>query len=515
MKQRFLDEFLEEGFEDEALETEFETQDGFVNHPNLKPESIKPREFQLNIAENSLKNNTLVVLPTGLGKTYIALLVTAKFLPKRVLFLAPSKPLVLQHFHSCERCLKTKINFLTGEIRPKERESIWKTFPVLVSTPQTVRNDLENERYRINERKLLIFDEAHKAVGDYSYVKIAEKFRNRILGLTASPGGKKKKIKEVLENLKIENIEARSKVDKDVRDYIKKTEVSYKPVNLNKEMLELKGLLEEYLVEKIEKLNKLGFLTYKKPEHISKTDIIRCRKRISKRFKQSRKKYLFGAFHNQGLALQAYHTLELLESQGVNPMVEYFEQENGKAKKSFKKDKRVREVLQKANNTEEISHPKLKKLKEILQKQFKKEDSLVLVFTQYRKTIDSIQKICDEINEVRGERLVGQSGEKGLTQDEQKEILERFESGDINLLISTSIGEEGISIPNVDLVVFYEPIPSEIRAIQRRGRTGRTSIGKVEILITKDSRDEAYLHAEKAREEKMKKIVGWLKRKQS
>ncbi len=112
-------------------------------------------------------------------------------------------------------------------------------------------------------------------------------------------------------------------------------------------------------------------------------------------------------------------------------------------------------------------------------------------------------------------RFVGQSSrtDKGLKQQEQKEILDQFRTGEHNILVASSVAEEGLDIPAVDLVVFYEPIPSEIRSIQRRGRTGRSEVGRVVILIAKDSRDEAYLWAERSREKKMQRIVKWLRNK--
>jgi len=94
-----------------------------------------------------------------------------------------------------------------------------------------------------------------------------------------------------------------------------------------------------------------------------------------------------------------------------------------------------------------------------------------------------------------------------MDQNEQSTILQSFTDGEFDVLVATSIAEEGLDIPQVDLVVFYEPIPSEIRYIQRRGRTGRKSSGRVIILAAKDTIDERYLYASKRRMEKMKQIL--------
>ena len=85
--------------------------------------------------------------------------------------------------------------------------------------------------------------------------------------------------------------------------------------------------------------------------------------------------------------------------------------------------------------------------------------------------------------------------------------MEKFREGEFNVLVATSIAEEGLDIPEVDLVVFYEPIPSEIRHIQRRGRTGRKNLGSVLILATKDTIDQRYLDVSRKKIQKMKSIL--------
>jgi len=100
-----------------------------------------------------------------------------------------------------------------------------------------------------------------------------------------------------------------------------------------------------------------------------------------------------------------------------------------------------------------------------------------------------------------------------MTQEQQREVLEKLRGGEANVLIATSIAEEGLDIPEVDHVVFYEPVPSEIRYIQRRGRTGRRVAGKVTILIAEDTVDEAFYWSSISRARKMKRIIGQLNRK--
>ena len=155
------------------------------------------------------------------------------------------------------------------------------------------------------------------------------------------------------------------------------------------------------------------------------------------------------------------------------------------------------------------THPKMDILVNFIRNAVGKGETAI-IFTQIR---DTIPLIMERLQEIRVERFVGQAkgkDGKGLKQREQKDILDRFRKREFDVLIATSVAEEGIDIPDVDLVVFYEPIPSEIRTIQRRGRTGRSSKGKVIVLITSKTRDEAYLWAERSREKKMGNIINWL-----
>jgi Fanconi anemia group M protein len=130
----------------------------------------------------------------------------------------------------------------------------------------------------------------------------------------------------------------------------------------------------------------------------------------------------------------------------------------------------------------------------------------VIVFAHYRETADRVTQDLARIPGLRPVRFVGQAShgnDIGLSQKEQVEILEKFKAGEVNVIVATSIGEEGLDIPQVDLVVFYEPVPSEIRTIQRRGRTGRSAAGRVVMLVTTDTRDEAYFYSARRKERKM------------
>ena len=491
-------------------------KDEYVKHKNLKEKTIIFKQYQVEIAKSASLYNTSVILPTGLGKTIIAFLVVAKTLPKKVLFLAPTKPLVMQHYESCKRFIdidKDGITTLSGSIKPERRADLFEKSKIIISTPQTIKNDLENEIYGLDDFGLIIFDEMHKAVENYAYVAIANKFDGLILGLTASIGSKKKKIKQIFDNLKITNTEIRSEDDSDVKKYVKDVKIDWIKVPMQKDLKNVQKPLHDLFLDKLAKLNKLGILTYKKPEHISKKDILGARISIKKRFGKT--PYAFSTYNNQSVLLQAHHCLELIESQGIDSFLKYINKFNekklSKSEKMFLNHEFLKQALTFAKESNKVSHPKLNVLKDLVQQQFGKEsDSLILIFAQYRNTIDSIKDIIKQIPEAKPHHFVGQSkqkGAKGMSQKEQNEIIDKFRQRQINILIATSVAEEGIDIPHVNKVIFYEPVPSEIRAIQRRGRTGRSHVGEVTVLITEGTKDENCFYASQTKEKKMKHLI--------
>lgn len=487
-----------------------ESRDGYVKHKFIRPNTIFEKQYQLDIARECLNANTAVILPTGLGKTIIAFLVMAEFIGKKILFLAPTRPLVQQNHDSILKYMsigKEDICMLTGHLGANKRKDLWNKKKIIVSTPQTISNDLNNSLYSLDAR-LIIFDEMHKAVGNYAYVNIAEKADSRILGLTASPGSNRKKVREIMKTLKIEKIEARTRQDPDVSSYVKDIDVKWMSTDLPKEFIEIRNIIKDFYFEKITKMRRIGLLRYKKPEHISKKDLLQVPEYI-KKFRGRRKIFAYAAYLNQMQALQAYHSLELLETQGIRPFLKYIDKLKGEKNLKF-----INAITEAINLSHECrtEHPKIYTMTKEIDLQLKqKPSSLIIIFTQFRSTIEIISEKLDDIS-VRYERFVGQSSKesKGLSQKQQKEIIKNFKDRKFNVLIATSVAEEGIDIPDVDLVLFYEPIASEIRAIQRKGRTGRSSIGKVLILYTKDTKDEAFLHAQIKKEKKMEKLVRYM-----
>src|SRR5690348_15104516 len=215
---------------------------------------------------------------------------------------------------------------------------------------------------------------------------------------------------------------------------------------------------------------------------------------------------LYTALMYQSSALTLMYCLELMGSQGsysLRAFLERIENDEGKAHASLLKDSRIMEIRVLLAKIEK-EHPKIQRLIELVKEHHhpsrdnpKGNSSRVLVFTQYRDTARHLTDVLSR-HGIKSSRFVGQAkreGDRGMKQKEQAAILESFRNGDFEVLVATSIAEEGLDIPEVDLVVFYELIPSEIRYIQRKGRTGRKTAGSVVILAAKEDRKSTRLNS--------------------
>ena len=219
----------------------------YISRPRIVPDSVESRKYQVDMASTCLEKNTLVILPTGLGKTVIALLVAVEILEKgkKVLILAPTKPLVEQHYDFfSSKTVGTRIGTMNGNMDPKKRASVIAENDVIVCTPQVVSNDLDGQRYDLNDFGLVIYDEAHRATGNYAYVNVSRYYHKGLsLGMTASPGHDKNKIMEVCENLGIEKVDIHTDEDEDVSPYIHDVFISRIEVNMPDDLVNVIKLL--------------------------------------------------------------------------------------------------------------------------------------------------------------------------------------------------------------------------------------------------------------------------------
>lgn len=496
---------------------------------------FEPRLYQQTILDTAVKKNTLVVLPTGLGKTNIAVLLAANRLTNypesKILVLAPTRPLCDQHVASMRKHLtvgEEDVQLFTGMLRPAKRAELWERARIIVSTPQGLENDIISSKISLKDVSLVVFDEAHRAVGDYSYAFIAKSYMKksdhpRILGLTASPGSDMDKIKEVCKNLFIEEIEMRSQDDPDVQPYVKDIDVEWVKLDLPKEFEQVRNFLRDCYDSKLEAIKSQGYL-YGDVQSYSKTTLLDMQRALYAKMTSGEKDFaVLKSISLLAEALKVQHALELIETQDIKPLLEYFNKLEEEAKST-----KVRAVLNlvrdlnfrsafirtKSLVAAGIEHPKISALRMIvLDELTKKQDVKIIIFNQYRDSSSRIKEVLDAVG-IKSKIFVGQMKKKntGLSQKEQKKMIEEFRNNEFNCLIATSVAEEGLDIPQVDLVIFYEPVPSAIRSVQRRGRTGRQEKGRVIVLVTQKTRDEGNLWSSVHKEKKMHRLIGEIKR---
>jgi len=500
-----------------------------VSHPLIRPESIEERRYQLAIALRALDANTMVVLPTGLGKTAVALLVAASRLyshPGKVLVLAPTKPLVEQHLRFFRQFLlfqedsepeESDFAMFTGETSPDERARAWEACRICFATPQVIKNDCLAGRYSLADVVLLVVDECHRAVGNYAYVFLARHYCTTareplLLAMTASPGGDRLKVQEVCANLRVEAVETRVETDEDVRPYIHERDIQYVDVYLPEELqaalVALRGLVEARLA----RLADLGFQV-PKPDKLSIRALNALNAQIQQRIRtRDSSAFVAASLHAECMKLR--HAISLAETQGSEALKLYLarlgaEGASGAGSKASKRlvgDPAYQRLVEVAGGWKEELHPKVSIVCELVRAQLAAHpESRIIVFATYR---DTVQTLVDALSAsgIVCERFVGQASrdaEKGLSQKEQIASLARFREGEFRCLVATSVGEEGLDVPSTDMVIFYEAVPSEIRSIQRKGRTGRSGSGTIVVLVTKDTSDETFRYVSQARERAM------------
>ncbi|MDG5778373.1 DEAD/DEAH box helicase [Haloarculaceae archaeon H-GB1-1] len=500
-----------------------------IEHPLLTPGLLQQRRYQLSLADAATDGHTLVCLPTGLGKTTVSLLVTAERLHEvggKSLLLAPTKPLVQQHAEFYREALTIpdeEIVVFTGEVSPDDRTALWDYSTVVIATPQVVENDLVGNRISLSDVTHITFDECHRATGDYAYNYIAERYHQDaqqplVTGMSASPGDDEESILEVCQNLGLRDVEVMTEEDADVAEYTHETTVNWERVELPEPVVEIRDAINEVIADRMEKLKQLNVTNTTQPD-VSEREIQQIQGKLRRLMDNDQSEGY------QGMSMLAEirklrTAVTYAETQSVESLRRYFERQknaarasgSSKASQRLVSEPKVREAMRKAENFDDL-HPKFRRTRILLAETLGIEDGeRVIVFTESRDTAETLTDFLGEHFETQ--RFVGQSdteGSEGMTQTEQQDTLDAFRNGEFEVLISTSVAEEGLDVPEVDMVLFYEPVPTAIRSIQRKGRTGRQTEGKVTVLLAENTRDEAYFWKSRQDEKRMEQELRNLK----
>ncbi|XP_029807561.1 Fanconi anemia group M protein isoform X2 [Suricata suricatta] len=504
----------------------------------IYPTNCPVRDYQLHIARTSLFCNTLVCLPTGLGKTFIAAVVMYNFyrwFPSgKVVFMAPTKPLVTQQIEACYQVMgipQCHMAEMTGSTQALTRKEIWRSKRVLFLTPQVMVNDLSRGACPAAEIKCLVIDEAHKALGNYAYCQA---------------------VQQVITNLRIGQIELRSEDSPDILPYSHERRVEKLVVPLGEELVAIQKAYIQVLEAFASSLIQRNVLMRRDIPNLTKYQIILARDQFRKNPSPNIVGIQQGIIEGEfAICISLYHGYELLQQMGMRSLYFFLcgimDGTKGmtRAKNELSRNEDFMKLynhlecmfahtrgtsasgfstIQKGDKDKNFvySHPKLKKLEEVVVEHFKswntqnasekKCETRVMIFSSFR---DSVQEIAEMLLHhqpiIRVMTFVGHaSGKsmKGFTQKEQLEVVKQFRSGGYNTLVSTCVGEEGLDIGEVDLIICFDAQKSPIRLIQRMGRTGRKRQGRIVVILAEGREERTYNQSQSNKRSIYKAISG-------
>ena len=499
-----------------------------VIHPFLK-DGVEARAYQIRALKNALSSSCLMVMPTGFGKTAVEWMVMAEFLrqhDKKIILIAPTTGLVAQQ----QRMARDMINIdpehilrYTGETAPEKRHEIWRKGRILMATPQVIRNDATNRRISLDDVSLIIFDEAHHATGNHAYAQVGDLYLSQnpsgfTLAATASPGSTKGAILEVAKRLGIDRLDVSMKDEALLKPYAVTLHNDVIYVDLPESLKTLIFPLQEHQSLEVESIQRMGFMGSVK--NLTSRIITEAQQSISRAIGR-RDKRGYNAARKVSDIRRMHMLLDLLKTQGVKAGLAFLDKAESEGRSGDRGTNRflaqpvIHNFRNDARNLGEL-HPKAEIVnKMVKQKISENPNSRIIIFTEYRYTVNNLTELLSNIEGVKVSKFIGQSSsgkQKGMTQKEQLARLEEFRSGKVNVLVATSVGEEGLDVPAAELVLLYEPVPSAIRSIQRRGRTARQTSGTVKTLVANETRDQFVSHAAKAREKKMYNNLADIKR---
>jgi Fanconi anemia group M protein len=512
-------------------------------------EKYSTRQYQLEMTQIALFHNTIVSLPTGLGKTLIAAVCMYNyyrwFPTGKVLFLAPTLPLVNQQVEACFDVMgipEQHTAVLTGKIKAKDRAILWQERRLLYCTPQTVQKDLESGTCADPSQIVcVVLDEAHKATGEYAYTKVVQFLLNyqnqqgqsakfRIIGLSATPGTTIKKIQAVVEALHISKLACREESDPSVAPYINKKEIEIVLVASNNVQKDVITHLTNMLTPLFKRLRDENACS---PRYYGNVSMGRYQARLAKEEWEKRTggqpPLLYGVFAAIGVLVDL--RTEALSSLSMVRM-KIHQLKNSRQRgilSTIVKGPEMTQLLDMVNDAlsgnsssqggELRYSPKLLKLTGILTEHFERQkacgkSSRSIVFSQFRDSVSEIVGVLQQHAILKPRHFIGQGKQKknkdkdnpdgsthlkGMKQAEQQQAIQEFRNGKYNILVCTSIGEEGLDIGEVDLIINFDTLSSPTRMIQRTGRTGRKRDGRVVFLISEGAEHDRY-RASKAAE---------------
>ena len=494
-----------------------------LHHPFLR-DGIEARGYQIEATQACIRCSTLLVMPTGFGKTAVQWNCIADALESgisKIVITAPTVGLVEQQRRMVlERILidEEDVRTYTGGDRPAKRGAIWEEATIIIATPQVIRNDVDSGLIHLDNVGLLIIDEAHHAKGNHATGQVADRYQHQakvpwLVAATASPGSTQRSIEQLWNRLNVKRIFVAKREDDLLKPYAVDMNVATIRVMLDSTTLALLEPLEEHQFEETDALKRQGFLA--PTDHLTAGLIEEAAQRASVAISR-RDPRGYDAARRISDVRRMHMLLDLLKTQGLRSARSYLERadeqrrEGERSTSRFLKKQVIHNFRQSVQDMDEC-HPKSAIVRKLVEEHLERNpDERILIFSEYRDTVGHLVNDLNQIDGAIVDRFIGQSKRgkrEGMSQKQQLAQLDKFRNGEMNVLVATSVGEEGLDVPSASMVLFYEPVSSAIRAIQRRGRTARERSGSVHVLVANDTRDVHVLHASRNREKRMHNVL--------
>lgn len=493
-----------------------------LSHPFLQ-EGVEARAYQLICARSALRQSSLMVLPTGFGKTAVQWMIMASELRsgyKKILLIAPTIGLVDQQVKMAREFIDIspeKIVSYTGDCKPSTRSEIWDNSRIIIATPQVIRNDHYASRIDITEVGTLILDEVHHCKGNHAYGQVGDIFVNestqtRILGASASPGTKKDEIDQLMIRLGMSKLTFFEREDPLLKPFKSDLNIQEIQIKLTDRLLQILAPVERLRDNLAEQLRRNGFLS--PTGYITALALDSAQKSASTAIRKGDKRG-YNAAKTVSDLRRLHLLIEMIKCQGTKTAERFLSRSIGKAKAGdkslnrFSKYQEIRDVSEILNGLEELhSKPEIV-LQSVKDTVNSSPSSKIIIFAEYRDTVEHLVEFLSDAG-IKARPFIGQNStkeRKGMTSKEQIAQLNDFRNGEFEVLVATSVGEEGLDIPSSDLVIFYEPVTSAIRMIQRRGRTGRKDAGEVKVLVSIGTKEEMIKKSSIQKEKRMNSIL--------
>ncbi len=438
--------------------------------------------------------NVGIIADTAAGKTIIAILAVFA-LGKRTLFLTPQRLLTGQHSDLVALMDTNKeylhSRFINGEVSKQKR--IWNdpADQIVFATPHVVMAEIKNGSFNMGDFGLVVFDEMHKATGNYPYVPLAKiAYTSGLLsvGLSASPGGTIEKISIVKENLFLKDLfQTEVETPKKNEDIV--------VAKMDENIIQVEHLFTDMLLDIAGNIADLGIEMNR--NSITNMRIFEDIERQLRRKNKYQGGYLAAKYR------KLYHAYFIAITESYETFLEYLERmeqkDGSKSGWQIVLDDNTQKI---ANIARTNLHPKVEKFSELLSS-LKQTGKNALVFFSQKSTALALKKNFSN-GDFKIEILFG-GADKNIKH--QTEVLQKMAAREVDFIFTTSVAEEGLSVPEIDTVIHYSMPQTETALLQRSGRTGRMKTGHVIFLMIDHPLDKVFYYVAKAKTKKMRTII--------